>query len=280
MRQTLRLSVFLLFAIMGSTGPQARAQSAVVPPNIVLLVIDDVRWDAVGVSGNRFVRTPRIDAIAKDGVWFDQARVTTSICMVSRASLLTGQYMSRHGIAAFGRAIPPAAFADTFPARLRGAGYWTGYVGKYGVGPPRPEDFDFLRAYEGMHWLTDASGDRIHVTEKNARDTLDFLRARPKDKPFSLTVGFFAAHAEDECAGAVPAAGLERGPLRRGDHSSPSARRPEVPGGVAAVSLERSQRRTSALPLALRHVRELSGVHGPLLPAHHGGRRRHWPRRG
>ena len=118
--------------------------------------------------------------------------------MVSRATLLTGQYMSRHGISEFNRPILPAAFANTFPAVLRRAGYWTGYVGKYGVGHARPSDFDFLREYEGAHWMTATDGERIHVTEKNARDSLDFLRTRPKDRPFVLQVGFFAAHAQDE----------------------------------------------------------------------------------
>ena len=167
------------------------------PLNIVLLVIDDVRWDSLGAAGNGIVRTPRLDRLAQEGVRFEQARVTTSICMVSRATLLTGQYMSRHGITTFGRQIAPAAFASTFPAVLRRAGYWTGYVGKYGIGRPRDEDFDFLRAYEGTHWMTGSTGERIHVTEKNARDSIDFLQARPKDKPFSLAVGFFAAHAQD-----------------------------------------------------------------------------------
>ena len=198
MLATSLVATLLLAGTIESVAPTAGPQEARVPLNIVLVVIDDTRWDALGVAGNRIVRTPRIDAIAKDGVWFDQARVTTSICMVSRASLLTGQYMSRHGITAFGRAIAADAFASTFPSRLRGAGYWTGYVGKYGVGTPRTEDFDFLRAYEGTHWMPDGRGGRIHVTEKNARDSIDFLRARPKGQPFSLTVGFFAAHAEDQ----------------------------------------------------------------------------------
>lgn len=166
------------------------------PLNLVLLILDDVRWDSIGAAGNRVVRTPSIDALALDGVRFSQARVTTSICMVSRASLLTGQYMSRHGISAFGREIPESAFAQTYPALLRRAGYWVGYVGKYGVGKPREPDFDFVRAYEGKHWLAGPGG-RVHVTEQNARDALAFLEARPKDRPFALTVGFFAAHAED-----------------------------------------------------------------------------------
>lgn len=165
--------------------------------NVLLLVIDDIRWDALGVAGNRVVRTPRLDRLAAEGVRFRQARVTTSICMVSRATMLTGQYMSRHGITAFGRALSAEAFAGTYPARLRGAGYWTGYVGKYDVGAPRPDDFDFLRAYHGTHWLTAPGGERVHVTEQNTRDALDFLRARPRDRPFLLTVGFFAPHAQD-----------------------------------------------------------------------------------
>jgi arylsulfatase A-like enzyme len=165
--------------------------------NIVVLVVDDTRWDSIGSSGNRIVRTPRLDALAAEGIRFTQARVTTSICMTSRASILTGQYMSRHGIDRFGKPLTPEAFARTYPGALREAGYWTGYVGKYDVGPPRAGDFDFLRAYHGRHWVADENGERVHVTEKNTRDALEFLRMRPRDRPFLLSVGFFAPHAED-----------------------------------------------------------------------------------
>jgi arylsulfatase A-like enzyme len=166
--------------------------------NVVLVILDDVRWDSLGAAGNTVVRTPRIDELARQGVRFEQARVTTAICMVSRATLLTGQYMSRHGITQFGRAIAPEALTQAYPGLLRRAGFWTGYVGKYGIGQPRQGDFDFLRAYEGTHWMAGPSGERIHVTEKNARDAIEFLQARPKDKSFALTVGFFAPHAEDD----------------------------------------------------------------------------------
>ncbi|MEP6916620.1 MAG: sulfatase-like hydrolase/transferase [Acidobacteriota bacterium] len=184
---------------LGATASATQTPRAPLPApmNVVLLIIDDVRWDSIGAAGSKIVRTPRVDRLAAEGVRFRQGRVTTSICMVSRATLLTGQYMSRHGITAFGKALTPDAFANTFPGTLRRAGYWTGHVGKYDVGAPRPEDYDFLRAYHGTHWIENADGTRIHVTEKNARDSLDFLRARPKDRPFVLTVGFFAAHAQD-----------------------------------------------------------------------------------
>jgi arylsulfatase len=175
-----------------SQGPQSPAR----PQNVVVLVIDDIRWDSIGAAGNRIVRTPHIDRLAAEGIRFTQARVTTAICMTSRASLLTGQYMSRHGIDRFGKQLTPDAFARTYAGVLRAAGYWTGHVGKYDVGAARQTDFDFVRAYHGRHWLG-AADERIHVTEKNALDSIEFLRSRPPDKPFLLTVGYFAPHAED-----------------------------------------------------------------------------------
>ena len=196
MREITTVTAFLLAAAAG-LWPAQSPRTSTRPLNVVLLIIDDARWDSIGAAGNRVVQTPRIDELAKEGVRFEQARVTTAICMVSRATLLTGQYMSRHGIKEFGRAIAPDAFASTFPGVLRRAGYWMGYVGKYGVGRPRPDDFDSLRAYEGTHWVTSSAGGRLHVTEKNARDAIEFLQARPKDRSFALTVGFFAPHAED-----------------------------------------------------------------------------------
>ncbi|MFW6157361.1 MAG: sulfatase-like hydrolase/transferase, partial [Balneolaceae bacterium] len=137
------------------------------------------------------------DKLAEEGVHFTNAFVTTSICMVSRTSILTGQYMSRHGITQFGVELEPEALADTYTGQLREEGYWTGFVGKYGIGQAREDDFDFLRSYEGQHWMDNNEGDSIHVTEKNARDAIDFLRERPDDKPFLLSVSYFAAHAED-----------------------------------------------------------------------------------
>ncbi len=190
----------LLTAVLALfTAPVDRGlpQTAPQPLNIVVLVIDDTRWDSIGAAGNPIVRTPRLDGLAAEGIRFAQARVATSICMTSRASILTGQYMSRHGIDRFGKPLTPEAFARTYPGMLRGAGYWTGYVGKYDVGAPRPSDFDFVRAYHGRHWIQLDSGERVHVTEKNARDATDFLRSRPRDRPFLLSVGFFAPHAED-----------------------------------------------------------------------------------
>ncbi len=167
------------------------------PMNILFLLADDLRWNSLGCAGNEIVKTPEIDKLAKDGIRFGNARVTTSICMVSRASLLTGQHMSRHGIDRFLTPLSDKAIESTYPAILRKSGYHTGYVGKYGVDHIKEGQFDFYREYEGLHWMTDENGNTVHVTQKNLNDALAFLKQRPGEKPFCLTVGFFATHAED-----------------------------------------------------------------------------------
>ncbi|MDB5313319.1 MAG: arylsulfatase family protein [Gemmataceae bacterium] len=164
----------------------------------MFLLGDDWRWDTLRCAGNAVVKTPHLDSLAADGFRFTQCRVTTSICCVSRASLLTGQHMARHLIDRFGLPLSPEAFSNSYPAILKAGGYWTGFIGKYGVGQPPKNGFDFQRVYEGVHWMPDGTGEKIHVTEKNARDSLAFLKARPKEKPFCLSVSFFAPHAEDK----------------------------------------------------------------------------------
>jgi arylsulfatase len=165
--------------------------------NVVLLIADDLRWNSLKCAGNPVVITPEIDRLAQNGIRFSNTHVTTSICMVSRASILTGQYMSRHGITHFLQPLSDEAISETYPAVLHKAGYYTGYVGKYGVGNIKTGQFDFATEYEGKHWILDDRGDSIHVTQKNLNDAIGFLKQRPQGKPFCLTVGFFATHAED-----------------------------------------------------------------------------------
>jgi len=166
-------------------------------PNIVFLLADDLRWNSPGCMGNSMVQTKNLDELAANGIRFTHACVTTSISMVSRASILSGQYMSRHNIKEFGRSFTEEAFSETYPYVLRKAGYWTGFVGKYGIGAIRESDFDFVREYERVHWFPLENGDSIHVTKRNEKDALEFLRERPEGKPFMLSVSFFATHAQD-----------------------------------------------------------------------------------
>jgi len=163
--------------------------------NIVLLLADDWRHDTLGVSGNAVVQTPRLDTLAAEGVRFTHACVTTPICGVSRASIYTGQWGSRHGDHAFAMFNTP--WAETYLGLLRTYGYWVGHVGKWHNGTFPAANFDFGRSYFGKHWYTDTNGLPIHVTQRNENDSLEFLRTRPQNKPFYLTVAFFAAHAED-----------------------------------------------------------------------------------
>lgn len=171
-------------------------------PNIIFVLTDDHRWDALGVMGNPIIQTPNLDRLAREGLLFRNAYVTTAICCVSRASILSGQYMSRHGIEDFKTNFSPEAAAKTYPFMLRNAGYATGFIGKYGVGnnPPR-EQYDFWSCTERgqpPYWYETAGGRKIHHTDSIGNDVRKFLAAfAGKDKPFCLSVSFKAPHELD-----------------------------------------------------------------------------------
>ncbi len=184
----LRLTLLLL-ALALPAALRAR------PLNVVVLYADDWRHDTLGCAGHPVVKTPNLDRLAAEGVRFTRNCVTTSICGVSRASLFTGQWMSRHGNKAFKEFTTP--WAETYPGLLRAHGWFTGHAGKWHNGRFPAEHFDFGRAYSGTHWMKLPDGTRIHVTQRNENDALEFLRTRPRDKPFCLTLAFFATHAED-----------------------------------------------------------------------------------
>lgn len=165
------------------------------PRHVLLLYADDWRHDTLGCAGHEVVQTPNLDRLAAEGVRFTRACATTSICGVSRATMLTGQWMSRHGCRGFGAFATP--WAETWPGLLRANGHHVGHVGKWHNGAFPGERFDFGTSYHGRHWYPDGDGGRVHVTERNERDALAFLRDRPRERPFCLTVAFFAAHAVD-----------------------------------------------------------------------------------
>ena len=193
----LRLIVALsTFTALALVAPLANAATPSKPLNIVVLYADDWRHDTLGAAGHPVVKTPHLDRLAKEGMRFTHNCVTTAICGVSRATLLTGQWMSRHGNPAFAMFTTP--WAETYPGLLRRNGYHVGHIGKWHNGTFPQDKFDFGRAYSGTHWIREADGTKIHVTQKNENDALDFLRTRPTDKPFVLTLAFFATHAEDQ----------------------------------------------------------------------------------
>jgi len=186
------VSIAILSASVPAAQREAPHRSR---PNILLLYADDWRHDTLAAAGHPVVQTPHLDRLARDGVRFRRAYVTTSICGVSRASLLTGQWMSRHGSRAFDAFNTP--WAATYPGVLRAHGYWVGHVGKWHNGTFPADRFDVGRAYGGTHYLKRPDGTAVHVTRQNESDALEFLRTRPTDRPFMLTLSFFATHAED-----------------------------------------------------------------------------------
>lgn len=123
-------SQFILLAVFALTLTSFAAPR----PNILVVFTDDQRSDAVGYAGNDIIQTPTLDRLATRGVVFRNCFVNTSICAVSRANLLTGQYPRRHGINDFFKTFGRRQLDQTYPALLRRAGYTTGFVGKWGIG--------------------------------------------------------------------------------------------------------------------------------------------------
>ena len=177
------------------TGEQApKAQ------NIIFLLTDDQRWDALGASGNPHIQTPEMDRLAQEGTLFKHAYVTTPICAVSRASLFSGQYARRHGIHGFATDFTEAQWSNAYPELMRNAGYFTGFVGKFGVGRNLPDTtFDYWRGIPGQpkYEQVDEEGNYKHLTRIMGEQCLEFLETVPDQQSFCLSVSFKAPHVQD-----------------------------------------------------------------------------------
>lgn len=168
------------------------------PPNILFILTDDMRWDAMGWMGNPYIRTPTIDALAGRSFCFLNNFVTTSICATSRASILTGQYARRHGIWDFQKPLSDQAMRQSFPWLLKKSGYHTGFIGKWGVGEHQIDRarfmYDYYHAFpeQGNYFPQGPRGK--HLTDLQADSTVNFLRKAPKDQPFCLQISTKAPH--------------------------------------------------------------------------------------
>lgn len=172
-------------------------------PNIIFILTDDQRWDAMGIAGHDIVQTPNMDQLAREGTYFTNAFVTTPICAASRASLFTGLYERTHDYT-FGT--PPLAsrYIDiSYPKLLQQAGYRTGFFGKLGVNFENRLDtavFDemYVTGTDGYFRLEGPGGrNHIHLTDLTTNEALDFIDQVPEGQPFSLSVSYNAAHADD-----------------------------------------------------------------------------------
>lgn len=193
---------FLAFLTIGLAIAANAAGAPARPPNIVFLFADDQRFDTLGIAGHPIVQTPTLDRLAGEGVRFRHAFVTTSVCWVSRAVVLTGQWARTHAQRDAMPRVKPEALNTIFPRQLRAAGYRTGYFGKWHLQAPPGFDpaaqFDRYEAiFRNPYFKTLPDGTKRHETDLICDRGIDFIRAQPKDQPFCLNLWFNAAHAED-----------------------------------------------------------------------------------
>jgi arylsulfatase A-like enzyme len=193
--------------VVGFVNPSL---SAVEPrPNIIFLLADDLAANAVGYSGNKDVITPNIDKLASDGIRFTNFYDTTSICMASRCTMMTGLYEYRHGCNFDHGDLERRFIEKSYPVLLRKAGYFTGFAGKIGF-VLQGENFQTLEPLFDQ-W-GGGPGQTDYVTAKNPSIAKyaekyphssraygawaqDFLKtAKQSGKPFCMSVSFKAPH--------------------------------------------------------------------------------------
>ncbi|MDP3072528.1 MAG: sulfatase [Opitutaceae bacterium] len=194
----------LLAFAAGLVTPCVAAAAAATPspPNILFFFADDQRHDTLGVAGHPIIQTPAIDRLAREGVRFRNAFVTTSVCWVSRSVILTGQWARSHAQRDAIPRVTPAALSTIYPLQLRAAGYRTGHFGKWHMtAPPGFDPAAQFDRYEAIgrnpYFKTLPDGSKRHETDLVADRAIEFLQTQPKGQPFALNLWFNASHAED-----------------------------------------------------------------------------------
>jgi N-acetylglucosamine-6-sulfatase len=190
-------------------GERLFAQTLPKRPNILFVLTDDHRWDCMGAMGHPFLKTPTMDRIANEGVLFENAFVTTSLCSPSRASFLTGQYASAHGVINnFSRWDEDQNI--TFLQRLKeAAGYDTAFIGKWhmpGGGLPNLPGVDLFISFTKKDGQGDylncpiyKNGDLVteprnpYITEDLTDYALEYI-SKERSGPFALYLSHKAVH--------------------------------------------------------------------------------------
>ena len=194
---------FLVMLVAASLAP-SRALAQTTRPNIVFILIDDQRWDCLSCVGHPFLKTPNIDRIAKEGVIFDNAFITTPLCSPSRSSFLTGQYVHKTRVYGNGDSSAISHQLITWPALLQQGGYETAWIGKLHMGSdasPRP-GFDRWICLPGQGIYVDPvlniDGDQHkvpgYVTDLLNDYAVDFIRKDHGGKPFAVCLAHKAVH--------------------------------------------------------------------------------------
>jgi len=178
-------------------------------PNFLVILIDDLRFDEFGAGGHPYMKTPNIDRIAREGVIFERAFHTTPICSPNRASVLTGQYASRHGIIDNVARDAASHRLPNYHLELQRLGYETAHIGKWHMGNdgmPRP-GYDHWVSFDGHGRLNDPRLNengtyvqhRGYITDIMNRMAADFVDRR-HGKPWSLFFAHKAVHPDAEQA--------------------------------------------------------------------------------
>ncbi len=174
-------------------------------PNLIVILIDDLRFDETGASGHPYMKTPHIDRIANEGAQFVNAFHTTPLCSPNRASIVTGQYASRHGIIDnVGRDAMSHRLAN-YHLDLQKLGYETAHIGKWHMGndaSPRP-GYDHWVSFRGQGKITDPvlweEGEERtipgYVSDILSERAVDYVR-RKRKKPFALFLAHKAVHPD------------------------------------------------------------------------------------
>jgi len=171
-------------------------------PNIIFILTDDQRWDALGYAGNKDICTPAMDKLASEGIYFKNAFVTTPISAASRASILTGMYERTHGYTFETGNLPKVYMDLSYPVVIRNHGYKTAFFGKLGVDYGHPESlFENAEIFDrkgkrGYYYKT-INGDTVHLTKYTGYLAQKFISEASNDQPFCLSISFSAPHAHD-----------------------------------------------------------------------------------
>ena len=174
-------------------------------PNVVFILTDDQRWDCISLCPHSRIRTPHIDRLGHEGIYFRNAFCTTSLCSPSRASILSGLYAHAHGVVNNFTEYP--VDLPSFPRALQAAGYQTAYIGKYHMGEENDSKrpgFDYFVTHKGQgkYWNTEFNVDGVrqvlpgyytHVVTDLAEQWL--RQAAAKGRPFLLMLGHKAPHS-------------------------------------------------------------------------------------
>lgn len=187
---------------IASMAPMLQAESE--RPDILFVLLDDLRWDALGFLDHPYVETPNLDKLRAQGAHMQNAFVTTSICCPSRATFLTGTLANQHGVIDNETSEYNPDVTPPVTKYLQEVGYKTAMIGKWHMGhtaAPRPY-FDYWLSFKGQGVYNDPlfniNGENIehsgYTTDLLTDYAIDFIDKHPKDQPYFVLLSHKAVH--------------------------------------------------------------------------------------